>query len=209
MNGIIQQCREFVEKDSVHNLDITLRRELWLSFGERLDRKIILAGVLSEGHRKRASLMLGCVRKVLPLYEAENTRSGNNLVNLEDHPARILEAAERRLNGQDTWDETRAISKRFGTMLQYLSEIDSEYPVAALILSAAGSAISATLFDITWIEGDNDESQMEAWTADTESCWAFCNGIAPWDEQNNRPEINQRRCEFWMSYLNEAHELAE
>ncbi|WP_407062542.1 Imm5 family immunity protein [Burkholderia contaminans] len=206
---LVAGCRAVVTASPGHHLPLKARERLWRSFGKPLSRAEVRAGELSLGHSRRGRLAIYAVRGLLSQYAAEEARAGAELVNPNDHPARILDAAERRLNGIDAWTSTERTAYRYGNMLQYLYELWPTYPVASLILLAAGSAIGSCIADHIWLEEETDEGPTaDALTADMYACLAFCDGSGPWDRVDNQCELDTRREAFWLRYLAKASELA-
>ncbi|MCP3720295.1 Imm5 family immunity protein [Paraburkholderia sp. CNPSo 3281] len=209
---LVADCRAIVIASPTHHLPLNARQRLWASFGERLDPAEVRAGAISPGHDRRGRLAIYAVRSVLPWYAADEARAGADLVNSTDHPTKILDVAERRLDRIDDWASTERTAYRYGNMLQYIYELWQDYEVASLILLGAGGAIGSCICDHLWLEAEDEGPDTEGWTPEMYACLAFCDGASPWvqdETQGERQgELNARREAFWLQYLAKAAELA-
>ncbi|MFA8391005.1 Imm5 family immunity protein [Burkholderia ubonensis] len=208
----IADCRAMVMASPTHHLPLEARQRLWAAFGERWERAAVRTGAVSPGHARRCRLAIYAIRSLLPRYAAEEARAGTELVNPMDHPAKILDAAQRRLDGIDDWASTERTAYRYGNMLQHIYELWQDYEVASLILLGAGGAIGSCICDHLWLEAEDEGPDTEGWTPDMYACLAFCDGASPWDHEEKQDErqveLDARRQAFWLQYLAKASELA-
>lgn len=210
IHEVVADCRAVVAASATHHLSLAARQRLWAALGAWEDPAKVQTGAVSPGHARRGRLAICAIRSLMPQYAAEEARAGGLLVAQMDHPAKILDAAQRRLDGIDDWVSTERTAYRYGNMLQYVYELWPDYKVATFILLGAGGAIGSCICDRLWLDAEDEGPDTEGWTPEMYACFAFCDGASPWGTRSAQGGLHDARREaFWLRYLAKAIELAE
>jgi len=184
------------------HLSLRTRDHMWTAMGPYGESA---KGEVTIGLRRRVSLMHACASRALPIWQSDSQRAGKALVNEQDEPTKVLELVASYLNGSSTLAEVRTTANRFGTLLQYMYEIETEYPGAVLVLHAMASLLSCAVRDVgQYEEGDSDEL-LDGWDTDMYACWAEVG--APLWKDGSAAHVAMR-AEFWLWYAERAYSNA-